>query len=376
VLYAGEYFTEANFGAYPDPASGLLKLQKSLWSEYSIWIVFEREFYDSYSGVSQLGTLDYAYSLKNVISFLLSYFESNVGFTETVQHSQFFYGDDIPVRGTKRSVFITPKTNITNFTFTSAATKGELSFKDIFEMLKNVYNVFWYIDSNSNLILEHKTWFDNGGSYSNQLTGEDLTTEVNTRTNKNYAYKTKRYRYDIGNMPSRITFGWMDDVSDIFEGDDIIIKSSYADSALKESKLAGLFTTDLDFAIANANSISKDGFFLLETSIDQNGLETVAVWQTLYENQILEVQNGYLTFVYLHDSVFKYSLPGKKVNINREDVDAETVRRTKVQEVDFVNYPFDPIKLIKTSLGVGKIRRATRDLTPGFINTELEHDTE
>jgi len=376
VLYAEEYFTEPNFGQYTDPASGLLKLQKSLWSSYSLWIVFEREFYDSYSGVSQLVTFEYAYSLKNIISFLLSYFDSNVSFSETIQHSQFFYGEDIPVRGKSRKVFITPKSNITISSFSSAATRGEISIKDVFDMLKNVYNVYWYIDSNSKLILEHKSWFDNGGSYSNQIIGADLTTDENTRTKKLYSYKTKKYRYDLGQIPSRIVFGWMDSVSDIFEGEDIVINSNYADSSSKEERLAGIFTSDLDYAIANADSISKDGFFLLETEIDQNGVDSVAVWQTIYENQILEVQNGYLSFVYLHDSVYRYSLPGKKATVNGIDIDATTVRRTKVQEVDYINYPFDPIKLIKTSLGVGKIRRATRDITPGYINTELEHDTE
>lgn len=99
-----------------------------------------------------------------------------------------------------------------------------------------------------------------------------------------------------------------------------------------------------------------------------------------HNNATLKMQNGFLSWLYLHPNAWTYDLPGKKIvinNIESPQLYADGIMRTKKQ---IVKYPSttdpDPMKLIKTDLGDGQIRKISVNLSSGMNEIELRYDTE
>ena len=55
----------------------------------------------------------------------------------------------------------------------------------------------------------------------------DLTAQIVTRNGKPWAYARNQYQFDKPEMAARYQFGWMDDVTDLFDGFPIDILSKY-----------------------------------------------------------------------------------------------------------------------------------------------------
>ena len=67
-------------------------------------------------------------------------------------------------------------------------------------------------------------------------------------------------------MSARYQFGWMDDVTQLFEGNPIDIVSKYVNKDNIANIDIALFTSDVDYILLNPGNISKDGFVLLSAS--------------------------------------------------------------------------------------------------------------
>ena len=279
-------------------------------------------------------------------------------------------------------MYLTPKSNILVSDYENPANKADISLGQILSMLRDLYQLYWHIDTEGNLKIEHISWYDGGGEYPDffgpgNLVGSDLTTLTEPKTHKKWGYNLKKYKFDKVDMPERLEFGFMDDSSPGFEGSAIDILSGFVkEGRIEDISLNGI-TTDIDYLLANPNEASKDGFCLLVLHNESRFMGYTPVF-TAPDNEV-HLQNGLASFPWVHKYMYPYSLPANKVVINNdeEDITAQNVTRYKKQEVYFpATQPINPYRLIRTSIGNGKVYSLEIDMQSLKVKAELRHDTE
>lgn len=92
----------------------------------------------------------------------------------------------------------------------------------------------------------------------------------------------------------------------------------------------------------------------------------------------LWLQNGFMSWIYLHPNYWTYDLPAIDVSMNNEDlIFVQGVERKKKQKVAFPTLEDpDPLKLIKTGLGDGQIEKLSVNLSSRMNDIQLKYDTE
>lgn len=92
----------------------------------------------------------------------------------------------------------------------------------------------------------------------------------------------------------------------------------------------------------------------------------------------LRLQNGLMSFIYLHPNFWTYDLPSTDVTINEyPDTWVRGIERKKKQKVAFPSLDDpNPLQLIKTYLGDGQIEKLSVNLQSRMNDIELKYDTE
>jgi hypothetical protein len=90
------------------------------------------------------------------------------------------------------------------------------------------------------------------------------------------------------------------------------------------------------------------------------------------------LQNGLMSFIYLHPHYWTYDLPSSNVTINGEEhTGVNGIERKKKQKVSFPSLDDpNPLQLIKTYLGDGQIEKLSINLQSRMNDIELKYDTE
>jgi hypothetical protein len=347
---------------------------RSEWLNTSIWFNFDQ--FDHYVEARARTpiTIKDNYPIYSVIKVLLNEIAPEIAHEGTSEYSEFLYGSTSITFGLR--YFITPKTNVKSSYYSTPAQKAEIKLKDVFDMLKNVFQCYWYIED-SKLKIEHISFFKSGGSYTNPaLIGTDLTSLTQPRNMKAWDYGQGKFEYDKIQMPEKYQFSWMDSVSEAFEGFPIEINSNYITRGLIEEVSLSQFTTDIDFVLSNTDSVSDDGFIIMG-ALDNEGYY-LPYYNTYMPIGDLYLQNGFLSWVYLHKTFYVYDLPSTDVDINGEKYEGGvSISRDKVQKVRFPsNVDIDPLQLVKTSLGNGEVENMSVNLDTRINEVTLRYDTE
>ena len=238
-------------------------VSRNAWGRISIWFAFDTFNWVSEEKFRKEYTLRDAYPLASVISVLLAQFAPGITHAETTDYSQFLYGTD-PLLGISKRIFITPKSNMISLGYDEPAQKAPITLKRVLDMLRDCYRCYWFIDDQNRFRIEHIEFFRRGGTYTGTpVVGRDLTVERVPRTGKAWADGTSQFKFNKPEMAARYQFGWMDDVTQLFEGNPIDIVSKYVNPDNIEQIDVAQFTSDVDFILLNPGEISKDGFVLL-----------------------------------------------------------------------------------------------------------------
>lgn len=366
---AKKYFVEpTGFDKYYPAA-------KSSWLNCSIWFNMTEAAATDFDnlGYSQ-EKLNDAYLLSSVISKILQKFYPDITHEPTEDYSEFLYANTNPVSEQAFKLLITPKTNVFYKKYDKPAQVANITLDEILEMLKTVYKCYWFIQDNK-LKFEHITWFMRGSQYAQPAdVAADLTVMVDRRNGKPIEYGQGTYSYDNSVIPSRLEFGWMDQVSSGFEGFPIEILSNFAKEGQVEKKALTKFTTDIDYVIANYTDVSRDGFMLF-AAVENSGELELPLVERVIDNANVDMQNGYLSWTTLHPTYHRDDMPGIVVSINGLTVLAQTTKKLKVQELIMPANGVVLGKLIKTSLGNGFIDKISLSLTSLTAKVTLRHDT-
>lgn len=353
----------------------LFPIARNGWGRISVWFRFASfDHIVEQAGRAQF-TLKDAYELSSVISVLLAQVAPGLTHEATTDYSEFLYGTN-PLTGITQTLLITPKSNLIAAGYDQPAQKAPITLKSVLDMLRDCFRCYWFVDAQGRFRIEHIRYFMLGGTYTGTpVVGTDLTAQKVTRNGKPWAFARDQYQFEKPNMAARYQFGWMDDVTQLFEGYPIDIISKYVTPGNIEEIQVSQFTSDVDYILLNPSVISKDGFVLLGAVLDSGD------YVLPYINFVLNdtdhyLQNAYVAFIFLQQ-YYLYDLPATQYEINGVQGTALGIKKLKIQTLKFpmLNDP-DLVKLIKTNIGNGMIQKLSVNLSSRTANTTLKYDTE
>lgn len=347
---------------------------------FSIWFAYDSVItaLDSQYRLAQVVSV--AYTMTDVIKALIEANGLGVTFDSTSDYSLILFGNTTTsnvLGGRGITLFLVAKANIINGDYRKVYPEPSITLGQIFSMLKNTMQIYWYLDG-AKIRLEHRRYFDNGLRYSGApVVGYDLTELMCPRSSRSWASGRNQYKYDKKEMPERYQFGWMDTVTKPFSGYPIVVNSDAVEGGLIEEVTVENFTSDIDYMLTNPSGVSEDGFAIIGAIRSGSNYLTPIVSQTT-DNVAYSMQNGLMSYIYLHPVYWLDDMPAESLTINNEPNRAHSVKRTKRQEIDFPsnNYEVDEYELIKTEMGNGQIDKLSVSLTSGFINAEILHEND
>ena len=388
IFFGGEFSeTPTQWGLYqpgkyykaPDlpPSLGigeLFPISRNAWTRLSYWFTFPGSDWFTEQLARAEFTLKDAYPLDSVISVLLAQIAPGITHQPTTDYSRFLYGTN-PITGINQRLFITPKSNLISSGYDQPAQKAPITLATITKMLRDCFRCYWYIEDEK-FKIEHIRYFNNGGSYSGTPdVGIDLTTQGVSRNGKKWAFGTSKYSFEKPDMTARYQFGWMDDVTQLFEGFPIDIVSRYVNPDKIENIEVSQFTSDVDYILLNPAEISKDGFVLLGAVLT-DGEYKLPYYNFNFNSTDHILQNAYVAFIYLQQYYF-WDMPARQFKINNVTYSAYGIKKLKMQTLRFPCLQ-DPnlLKLVKTNLGNGMVQKLSLNLSSRMANATLKYDTE
>ena len=249
-----------------DPAnSDWIPVCPSVWSNTAYWYDYSNADRTAESLNRNFYTLRHAYAIGDAIKTLLAELAPSVRHESTAEYSQFLYGDENPITGGSFSLLIAPKTNVTKGAYDQEARKGVVTLESLLNMLRDTFQCYWHIEDGK-LKIEHISYYQNGGSYDGKKTvGADTTKMLNPRNGKTWAFATSKWSYDKPEMPERYALAWQDETTENFAGEAEML-SRYVERGQTEEKTMSDFSADIDYMLANPDSVGEDGFAAIAVS--------------------------------------------------------------------------------------------------------------
>lgn len=355
----GQYFTNQ----FIPSSSGLgraLPISRNSWANASLWYVYDSYYSLFEQRLRKQYTLKDSYSIAAAIKALLKEIDPTLQHEATAEYSRFLYDTTVPMSMARFYVHITQKTNILKGEYDQPAQKAEVSLEDIMKMLRDCFRCYWYIEDGK-FKIEHISFFMGGGSYSyNTNVQLDFTNLVDQFNKKLSSYFQSEVEYDKTDLNQRYEFGWMDDVTDLFGGVTIDVKSNYIQKDKTEEINISQFSSDVDYMLFNPSNFSDDGFALLCPVKNGSSLELPIV-----ETQLVDenggtydavIQNFYAAWAYLV-RFYMYDMPASNLDCNvLGDLYANGVKMCMKHTIEFpTEEDLDELELIKTTIGNGKI---------------------
>ena len=394
VASNGEYFTRP----YTPQRGATIPVGWIRWAELSFWVQLNsNRLVQALNSWDSEWTLNDAYSLADVIQKMFNYWNIPVVIQASSSSSRFFWGNSsetseiryLLTNHVSQELYVTPVTNIEKTFYDTAARKMTLSLRDIFQMLKGCFNVYWDLkkDDGGNTILrlEHLAFYELGETYDPDQQSIFLDTDslVHPLVNKPWSFGQSKATYEISDLASRYEFGWPTECTDVFDGFAIQVDNKYVASNQKEEISVPRFFSDVDLVMSTPDAFSDDSVALLG-SID---LEKVTRQQLGPLNGIPELptfftQNGYLSFLYLELTYHRWSLSGDQIHAEdfpgsdtaqKGTMIAQTVERFRHQTI---RIPMSPSVLtslgnVKTPLGIGIPQKISYELDSCIAEIEL-----
>lgn len=273
IFQPGQYYQEPAGGYY---VGEYFPVARSAWGRVSIWFAFSPADWIMEEAARASVAIRDAYPIYSVISVLLGQIAPGVSHGGNANYSQFLYGTNF-VTGQSQTLVITPKSNVMSVNYDQPAQKAPITLRQVLNMLRDCFRCYWWIDeATSALKIEHISYFMNGGSYTGSPSvGVDLVAQTVSRNGKPWAFGRNQYEFDKPEMAGRYQFGWMDEVTQLFEGYPIDIVSGYVQKDKIEQITVNQFTSDIDYILLNPSGVSKDGFAVMTV---ETGSEQTQEW--------------------------------------------------------------------------------------------------
>jgi len=374
----GTYPNAGKFIAPPRPASPgtvWVPVGRDKWVDTSFWYLWSFAESNLVQSYTKTVTVPDAYLLSDAMASVVTAIDDRITYGASIDHGLLLNADVNPVTGDpKRHLLIVSKSNLLVYNYDKPAGRAPVAMQDFNQLLRFMYQAESTIDNDFKLVTETIGFYESGNTYDEQdpRVGTDYTTLIEPKTKRPWAWRTSKLKFDKQKLPERIVFGWSDEVSDAFEGTDILMLSRYINRGQQEDRKVPRFTTDLQMAITSPGNFSTEGFFLVSCYVGPDGGYVVdSVDVPGYGN----VQNGALAWPYLHPHYYRSVMPAERLQINGQEVTATSVKRTGEQEPFGAPMPFDadPFELVRTFIGAGSLRQANENMATEVSQIQLAH---
>ena len=367
---AGQYFLP------PDDIREWYPVGRSQWVNTSVWMMWTVDMGNIEVAGRKPFTLKDAFPIWSVIKVLLGKVAPNVTHDGTAAYSDFLYGTAKSLYDRDTRLFIAPKSNIIVGEYQEPAMKAPTTLGNILKMLRDMYGCYWFIDEQNRLRIEHIRWFKNGGSYSGEpVIGIDLTDSINIRNEKDWAFATSEVKFNKEEMPERYQYEWMDESTDIFNGNPVNILSTFVHEGKVEEVTISGFTSDVDYMLLAPDMCSKDGFAIMAARASGNDY-VVDIVNMGFDQWTKSIQNPYLAMRWLIPSYLTYDMPSWNIEIGDVQQTALGIQRNRQQTISFpADVDMDMMQLVKTHIGNGEIDKAEVNLSSRQAKVQLKYDT-
>ena len=383
--------SEGTYFQYPiltasqqEKGSSPIPIGQSHWERMSSWLLSDDDVNDLVDDFDDTFVLKDSYPIWSAIAVLLNEIDDTIIFKGTQTHSRFLY-----MQGTSQSInsydflscrnalHITPISNIKKTFYEQAAQKGEISLKQILDMLRNVYNCYWFIDSNNRLRIEHIVYFKNGKSYNNEKPKPtiDVTSKKNLPTRESWDFAQNTVEYETGKCPARYEFKWGNNCTYPFVGEPIDVKDIYLDASKKESVGIDNFLADIDYIVSNPSGVSDDLFAVFEVSKSTKKVDILDV-RLNDASPKYKVQNPYLSMIVAEKYYYPFDLSGWKAYAGQYELDVFKTKGIKKQTLScpLTLAEMRSIGVIRTELGNGTIDKLEAEINTLYAKNTIYYE--
>lgn len=381
----GTYFMYPTLNAdQQKKGSSPIPIGQSHWERMSSWLLSDDDVNDLVDGFYDTFVLKDSYPIWSAIAVLLNEIDDTITFEGTQDYSMFLYQSgtmqhifsyDFP--SCRNALHITPISNIKKTFYEQAAQKGEISLKQILDMLRNVYNCYWFIDSDNRLRIEHIVYFKNGNSYTSEkpTPSIDVTTKKNLPTGESWEFAQNTIEYETGKCPARYEFKWGDNCTYPFVGEPIDVKDIYLDASRKESVGIENFLADIDYIVSNPSGVSDDLFAVFEVNKSTKKVDILDV-RLNDASPKYKVQNPYLSMIIAEQYYYPFDLSGWKAYAGEYELD---VYKTKGIKKQTLSCPLSlaemrSIGIIHTEIGNGTINKLDAEINTLYAKNTIYYE--
>lgn len=371
VVYSGatsskdEDLGQDEYGNYFTKYPGGYAITPSEWSFATMWFLVDSEVQASINAnIGNINISDF-YKVGEVIKKLCE----KIGLQHdlTPEYSRFLYGEN---EIEKFDLYVTPKSNVIKAYHSQAAVKSETSLTEILEMLRNVLKAYYFIEDGK-LKIEHITYFLNGRNYElNYDVQLNLKQKKDIFNRKQFNFLQNKVSYNKADISRKYTMEWMDDTTELFGGQNVIIDSNFVEKDSQETINISNFTSDVSYIMSQPDNISMDGFVIAAT--DRNNT-TVKIKTVVVDNEAKQLSNGMLAWRYIFGTFYSYDLPSRKYRWEKGgDGTAKGIKRTMQQEIQFIgDIDIDPYRQVLTDIGAGTIQEIEKNINTNMIKLTL-----
>ena len=381
----GEYFVYPTLTAsQQENGSSPIPIGQSHWERMSSWLLSDDDINDLVDDFDTTFVLKDSYPIWSAIAVLLKEIDDTITFEGTQYYSDFLYlrvpspfirSYDFPSH--RNALYITPISNIKKTFYEQAAQKGEISLKQILDMLRNVYNCYWFIDSNNRLRIEHIVYFKNGNSYTKEKPKPsiDVTIKKNLPTGESWGFAQNTVEYETGKCPARYEFKWGDNCTYPFVGEPIDVKDIYLDASRKESVGIENFLADIDYIISNPSEVSNDLFAVFEVNKETKKVDILDV-RLDDASPKYRIQNPYLSMIVAERYYYPFDLSGWNAYAGQYELDVYKTKGIKKQTLScpLTLAEMRSIGVIRTELGNGTIDKLEAEINTLYAKNTIYYE--
>lgn len=381
----GKYFVYPTLNAdQQKKGSSPIPIGQSHWERMSSWLLSDDDVNDLVDDFDDTFVLKDSYPIWSAIAVLLKEIDDTITFEGTQDYSMFLYlsetnlhiySYDFPSH--RNALHITPISNIKKTFYEQAAQKGEISLKQILDMLRKVYNCYWFIDSDKRLRIEHIVYFKNGNSYDVEkpTPSIDVTTKKNLPTGESWGFAQNTVGYETNKCPARYEFKWGDNCTYPFVGEPIDVKDIYLDASKKESVGIENFLADIDYIVSNPSEVSDDIFAVFEVNKSTKKVDILDVRLNDLSPKY-KVQNPYLSMIVAERYYYPFDLSGWRAYAGKYELD---VYKTKGIKKQTLSCPLSlaemrSIGIIRTEIGNGTIDKLDAEINTLYAKNTIYYE--
>lgn len=370
--------TQKQAGVSPIP------IGQSHWERMSSWLLSDDDINDLVDDFDDTFVLKDSYPIWSAIAVLLKEIDDTITFEGTQDYSMFLYlsapdsfirSYDFPSH--RNALHITPISNIKKTFYEQAAQRGEISLKQILDMLRNVYNCYWFIDSDKRLRIEHIVYFKNGNSYSVEkpTPSIDVTIKKDLPTGESWGFAQNTVEYETGKCPARYEFKWGDNCTYPFVGEPISVKDIYLDASRKESVGIENFLADIDYIVSNPSEVSDDIFAVYEVQKSSKKVDILDV-RLNDASPKYKIQNPYLSMIVAERFYYPFDLSGWKASAGQYELDVYKTKGIKKQTLScpLTLAEMRSIGIIHTELGDGTIDKLDAEINTLYAKNTIYYE--